>query len=401
MKILVLDEFLSYPVDSGKKVRTYNILKQLSIGHQLLLLTYVWGDRSESKGLEHFKTLGIEVATVQRNDPKKSGLRFYAALFRNMFSKLPFIVDGHLSQAYADRLQQALREFQPEVVMAEWSPYSIYLRKVSGPPRVAIAHNLESSIWRGYVEKTTNPLKKAFVKYQYGKVRAFEDDIFSWLDGLIAVSPLELKQVRERFPNLQATLVDNGVDTDYFAPGDEPQDDHLITFCGSMDWRPNQDAVQYTIEAILPSLRKLIEPVQLLVVGRQPPARLVAFGQKHGVEFTGSVDDVRPYVRRSALSIVPLRIGGGSRLKILEALSMKKAVVSTALGAEGLNLAPGRHIAIADQPDQFAQTVAELLNDKPHRQQMAEAGHRQVIAHYRWEELAKVQAEFLESLARK
>lgn len=398
MKILVLDEFLSYPVDSGKKVRTYNIMKQLATNHTLMLLTYVWGDPSESAGLEQFKSLGIEIAAVRRNDPKKSGLRFYLALLRNLFSKLPYIVDGHVSSAYAERLKLSLRDFQPDVVMAEWSPYSIYLRHVTGLPRVAVAHNLESSIWRGYVEKTSNPLKRAYIAHQYRKVIAFEDDIFSWLDGLVTVSPLELDEVRRRFPKLNTSLVDNGVDTAYFAPGSEPEESDLITFCGSMDWRPNQDAIQYMIEEIMPRLRQLIEPVRLLVVGRQPPEWLVALGHKHGVEFTGSVEDVRPYVRRSALSVVPLRIGGGSRLKILEALSMKKAVVSTTLGAEGLALTPDEHITIADQPDQFARAVADLLKDKAKRQKLAEAGHRQVAQRYRWDSLAKLQAGFLESL---
>jgi len=401
MKILVLDEFLSYPVDSGKKVRTYNILRQMSSEHRLLLLTYVWGDPGEAIGLEHYRSLGIEVATVPRKDPKKSGLRFYMALLRNLFSRLPYIVDGHFSRPYADRLRQALTDFQPDIVMAEWSPYAVYLRDVTGIPRIAIAHNLESSIWRGYVEKTSNSLKRSFVSYQYRKVEAFENDIFSWLDGLITVSPLELQQVQKRFPSLRSVLVDNGVDPSYFKPGPEPEDPHLIAFCGSMDWRPNQDAIQFMIEDIMPHLRRMIEPVRLLVVGRQPPAWLLALGRRYGVEFTSSVDDVRPYVRRSAVSVVPLRIGGGSRLKILEALSMKKAVVSTSLGAEGLELTPNQHIVVADQPEPFARAVAELLTDPARRQQLAEAGYRKVVERYRWEELAKRQSEFLNSLVKK
>jgi glycosyltransferase involved in cell wall biosynthesis len=284
--------------------------------------------------------------------------------------------------------------------MAEWSPYAIYLKNLTGTPRVAVAHNLESSIWRAYVEKAGNPLKRAFINHQYHRVQAFENRIFRQLEGLITVSPLELDQVRTRHPKLNAVLVDNGVDLEYFSLGDETEEDHLVTFTGSMDWRPNQDAVVYLIEDILPQLRQLVESVRLVIVGRQPPEWLVNLGRKHAVEFTGSVEDVRPYVRRSAVSIVPLRIGGGSRLKILEALGMKKAIVSTTLGAEGLELENGRDLIIADQPRPFAEAVAELMADPERRHRLGERGHARVSERYRWQELARVQIEFLESLVK-
>ena len=401
MKILVLDEFLSYPVDSGKKVRTYNLLRQMARHHTITLQTYVWGDPAEKVGLEHFRSLGIEVVAVPRRDPRKSGARFYWALFRNLFSPLPYIVDGHVSDRYAEALATTIARVRPDIALAEWSPYSVYLKPLAGIPRVAVAHNLESSIWRGYVEQAANPAKRAYARHQHRKVVAFEDEIFGWLDGLITVSPVELAHVAARYPRLNAVLVDNGVDTDYFSPATEEEDDNLIAFTGSMDWRPNQDAVQYFTTAILPELRRRAEAVTAVVVGRRPPEWLAALGRKHGVIFTGSVDDVRPWVRRAAVSIVPLRIGGGSRLKILEALAMKKAVVSTTLGAEGLDLKSGEHLLIADTPGEFAAAVAGLLADRARRRQLGEAGYRQVIRKYRWEELGSVQLRFLESLAHK
>ena len=398
MKILVLDEFLCYPVDSGKKVRTYNLLKNLASRHSITLLAFVWGDQREQVGIEHLSSLGIKVVTVPRTNPSKSGLAFYTKLFANLFSSQPYIVAGHVSTAYRERLSSLIVQLKPDILLAEWSPYAIYLEQYRSIPRAAVAHNLESSIWRGYLEKSETFARRKYIGLQYEKVLRFENRIFGWLDGLITVSPLELEVVRKSHPKLRATLVDNGVDTEFFCPSDRVIDDKLISFTGSMDWRPNQDAIDYFIHSILPLVRKQEPDVKTLIIGRQPPKWLVDLGARHGVEFTGSVDDVRPFVHRSAVSIVPLRIGGGSRLKILEALSMEKAVVSTMLGAEGLDVMNNEQIVIADAPDQFADAIVALLRNKSERARLGTNGRKLVTNKYRWENLAAVQSAFLESL---
>jgi sugar transferase (PEP-CTERM/EpsH1 system associated) len=399
VKILVLDEFLSYPVDSGKKVRTYNILKQLSSKHRITLLTFVWGDAREESGLAHFRSLGIDVLTIRRANPKKSGPGFYFRLFANLFSSLPYIVDGHYLRPYADRLAELIAEWKPDIILAEWSPYSIYLRGFAGLPRVAVAHNLESNIWKGYVEKCTNPVKRLYIAGQYKKVIRFEDHIFNWLEGLITVSPVEYEQVAEKYPKIKVALVENGVDIEYFSPSDVAEDETLISFTASMDWRPNQDAMQYFIREIWPLLKARMAEIQMLVIGRGAPDWLVALGEKNGLRFTGAADDIRPYVHSSAVSVVPLRIGGGSRLKILEAAAMGKAIVSTRLGAEGLQVRPDEHLLIADTPQEFADAIVRLLKNREMRRKLGQAGRRLVCNRYRWENLAAIQSEFLESLA--
>jgi len=398
MKILVLDEFLSYPINSGKKVRTCNILKQLSLHHEITLLVYVWGDKDELAGIEYYKSLGINTETVERNNPEKKGLKFYISLFKNLFSSLPYIVDSHYKASYASRLSRLINEWQPDILMAEWSPYSIYFSKITGIPKVAVAHNLESRIWRGYVEKCTNPIKRWYISHQNKKVLRFEDDIFKWLDGLILVSPVELKTINKKYPALNAILVDNGVDIDYFALSDIDEDNRLVSFVGVLDWRPNQDGVNYFIDTILPILRNKVKDVKVSIIGRDAPEWLSAKGARHNVEFTGPVDDVRPFMYKSAVMIVPLRIGGGSRLKILESLSMGKAVVSTCLGAEGLNLKDGEHLLITDEPERFADTIVELLNNPEKRRQLGENGRKLVTSQYQWKDLAAVQNKFLEKI---
>ncbi len=398
MKILVLDEFLCWPVDSGKKVRTYNLLRHLATRHKITLLCFVWGDEREREGIEHLRSVGIEVVTVTRGNPAKSGAAFYWKLFTNLFSPLPYIVAGHLSSIYRSRLAQLITDDRPDLLLAEWSPYAIYLKEHSHIPRAAVAHNIESSIWRGYVEKSESWARRAYVSLQYRKVTRFERQIFGWLDGLITVSPIEQEQVQKEYSNLRVPLVDNGVDTGYFAPSPSVQEECLVSFTGSMDWRPNQDGVDYFIRTVLPLLREKVPEVKLLIIGRQPPDWLVAMGKEHAVEFTGSVPDVRPDVRRTAVSIVPLRIGGGSRLKILEALAMEKAVVSTTLGAEGLAVVSGKHLLIADEPEAFAVAVARLLRDQNERRRLGVAGRALVTDKYQWDRLAATMSGFLEEL---
>ena len=398
MKILVVDEFLCYPVDSGKKVRTYNLLRHLSARHEITLLAYVWGDAKEQEGISHLQSLGVKVVNVQRNDPVKSGLAFYLKLLTNLFSPLPYIVAGHISSAYREQLARQVMEIKPDLLLAEWSPYAIYLKDYRGIPRVAVAHNIESSIWRGYVEQSGSWAKRVYVKYQYHKVLRFEHGIFGWLEGLITVSPVEEKYIRSEYPSLKVALVDNGVDTEYFAPSNFVQEDLLVSFTGSMDWRPNQDGVEHFIRSVVPLLKAQVPEAKLLIIGRQPPDWLVKLGNENGVQFTGSIPDVRPDMYRTAVSIVPLRIGGGSRLKILEALAMEKAIVSTRLGAEGLAVNDGEHLVIADDAKSFADAIARLLRDPNRRRQMGKAGRALVTEKYRWDRLAEKMSGFLEGV---
>jgi glycosyltransferase involved in cell wall biosynthesis len=190
------------------------------------------------------------------------------------------------------------------------------------------------------------------------------------------------------------------VDTTYFRPLAAREVPQRLVFTGSMDWFPNEDAILYFVEAILPRIRAEIDGITLTVVGRNPSARLRAAVEPAGVVVTGTVDDVRPYVDEAALYIVPLRAGGGTRLKIFEALSMGKAVVSTKVGAEGLALTPGRDVVIADEPDAFAASVVALLRDPARRFAIGRAGRQLVQSRYSWEQVSSEFEQHCQSIAR-
>lgn len=183
--------------------------------------------------------------------------------------------------------------------------------------------------------------------------------------------------------------IPTGVDTEYFSPAATPVAADQLVFTGAMDWYPNEDAILHFVDAILPLIRREAPDVRLSVVGRNPSPSLRAVATRAGVHVTGTVDDVRPFVRAASVYVVPLRVGGGTRLKIFEALAMGKAVVSTSVGAEGLPLVAGEHFLSADDPAAFAQSVLKLMRDPQAREGLGLAGRRLVAARYSWGEVGR------------
>jgi glycosyltransferase involved in cell wall biosynthesis len=194
-------------------------------------------------------------------------------------------------------------------------------------------------------------------------------------------------------------VIENGVDVEYFSPQEEDIDNNMLVFTGSMDWRPNQDAVSYFVAEILPRIRERVPSINAVFVGRDPPKGILKLGKLNGVIVTGTVEDVRPFIARAGVYIVPLRIGGGSRIKILEALAMKKPVVSTSVGAEGLRVKPGENIIIVDRAEEFAEAVVSCLGDTDLSRALGKKGRMLVEKYYRWEELGKKYNDYLIAVA--
>jgi glycosyltransferase involved in cell wall biosynthesis len=195
--------------------------------------------------------------------------------------------------------------------------------------------------------------------------------------------------------------VPTGVDTEFFQPsGDQAIDPHNVVFTGSMDWLPNEDAIRYYTDQILPLIRRAIPDATLTVVGRNPYPGLVELSRRDpSVVVTGRVDDVRPYIERAAAYVVPLRIGGGTRLKIFEAMAMEKAIVSTSIGAEGLPVRDGRELRIADTPETFAASLADLLKNPEAAKELGQEAGRVVRERFGWIGVAKRFSEICETTA--
>lgn len=395
MKILVLDEEFPYPFNTGKRIRSYHLIQQLAAQHEIFYLAY---GRAESESYLHLEKSRIHPIPVRGHIPKKSGLLFYLRLGANLFSRLPYIVTSHHSRAYTSAVRNAVASIRPDRILCEWTPYAVFLQDVGGARTVIVAHNIESAIWRRYAEHEKSGLKKWYIGRQAAKVTHFEQTVFRAADGITAVTDTDARQITALAAGTPVCVVENGVDLAYFAPENSATRGQRLVFTGSMDWRPNQDAAEFFIKEIFPLLRPRYPGLKVFFVGRNPPLHTRELSNTPGVTVTGTVEDVRPFIRDAAVYIVPLRIGGGSRLKILEALAMGKAVVSTSVGAEGLAITDGQEFLLADTPEEFARQVAYVLDHENIGRRLGEAGRRLVEGRYGWDMIAERLEQFVVKL---
>jgi glycosyltransferase involved in cell wall biosynthesis len=345
---------------------------------------------------EAMRALGIETVVVDRAVPPKSGPGFYARLASNLLSPLPYSVATHASPALAEVVRNFAAENAVDVWHCEWTPYAQVLRDALGEHLAearwsVMAHNVESLIWQRYTETAENPVKRWYIRQQLRKFERFERWAYSNATAAIAVSREDAKLMRDEFGAIRVKVVENGVDVEYFKPQrDVERDPAQMLFMGSLDWRPNQDGAIQLLTEILPRVRAQVPHATAVLVGRRPPEWLRAkVAATPGAELHADVPDVRPFLARCGFLVVPLRIGGGSRLKILEALAAGTPVVSTRVGAEGLELTPEQDLLVADSPEELTEKALAAIQRPEELADTAESGRQQVLAHYSWDLLAE------------
>ncbi len=395
MKILIIDEEFPYPLNSGKRLRTSNLTYELALTNDVSYLAF--GDIA-SEAAKHFKSKNIQPIAVTPINNKKSGLSFYLKLMTNLFSSEPYIVTSHYSSEFETQLLKLINEQKFDVIICEWTPYAQYVKNITKSKSIIVAHNIESDIWKRYYENESNPLKRFYIGLQYKKVLNFEKNCFKWVDGATAVSSIDASFIKKLNLPYTPAIIENGVDTDFFTPSDTTPLPHRLAFTGSMDWRPNQDAAEFFASEILPLLKKSIPDIEAYFIGRNPPPHIKELNKIDGITITGMVDDVRTYIADGSLYIVPLRIGGGSRLKILEAMGMKKPIISTSVGAEGLEVTDLHDILIADTPQEFCDTILKALKDKALCDKIAKNGFSLVHEKYKWSSIGKKLNKYLSEL---
>jgi len=390
MKVVIVDGDLSYPPTSGKRIRTLHLMLRLARRHQITYLCRGNGDPQEARqATEFLGDHGIATRIIAHPLPRKSGPLFYARLAANLLSPLPYSVASHNCAAIRQAITAYADEHPVDLWQFEWMPYADALRNRPDARRVLIAHNVDSLIWQRYAENEKNALKRWYFRQQGRKLERYERQVYAQFDRVIAVSPDDAA-LAERLYGLHNTcVVENGIDRAYFTATPGPREPHRILFLGALDYRPNRDAVDLLLERVFPQVRAQVPSAQLCLVGRNPPAALVQrVAALPNVELHANVADVRPHLGRSGVMAVPLRIGGGSRLKILEALACGLPVVSTRIGAEGLALVPGRDLVVVEDVEQMAGALVEALRAPEQAQALAEHGRRVVLAHYDWDVLA-------------
>ena len=390
MRILWLKTELLHPVDKGGKIRSYQMLKELKQDHHVTYLTLDDGS-APSTAVEQAREYCQELVRVPHRTTAKFGAEFYSELAANLFSSLPYAIEKYASAGMRDEVAQRVEHGRFDVVVCDFLALAGNVPAGLCCPTVLFQHNVEAVIWRRLCEVQKNAVKKIYFREQWRKMRNFEAEMCRQFGAVVAVS-VEDRETMSRDYNVQNVFdIPTGVDVDYFRPSGRiaVQANNLV-FTGSMDWLPNEDGIRYFIEEILPLVRREVPDVTLTVVGRDPYPALVDLSKRdRSVLVTGRVEDVRPYMERACGYIVPLRIGGGTRLKIYEAMAMGKTVVSTTVGAEGLPVKNGEELILADGSGAFASAVVKVLTEPELAARLGERAASTVREKYGWKNVAE------------
>lgn len=353
-----------HPVDKGGKIRTYNMLRELKRHHHVTYLTLDDGT-ADVAARDDALQYCHELVCVPHNPGEKFTSRFYLELAGNLFARLPYAIRKYQSTHLQKEIRERTRSGKIDLVVCDFLAPAGNVPSDLDCPTVLFQHNVEAMIWRRHHEIQRNLVKKGYLFSEWLKMRAFEKKACRSFDAVVAVSQEDCEQMRNEYGVTAVFEVPTGVDTNFFKPrSNVAADPHNIVFTGSMDWLPNEDAITYFTQEVMPLIKRTIPDVTLTVVGRNPYPSLVELARRdRSLIVTGRVDDVRPYMERAAAYVVPLRIGGGTRLKIYEAMAMEKAIVSTTIGAEGLPLNDGVELLLADTAKAIAAAVIKVLSD--------------------------------------
>ena len=400
MHILWIKTELLHPVDKGGRIRTYQMLRALKRRHRVTYVTLDDGTAAPDAA-ERAREYCDALVRVPFAPPAKGSPAFFADLARNALSPLPYAVARYRSAALRSRIVELCRRGDVDVVVCDFLAPSLNVPDDLDVPTVLFQHNVEAMIWERHAQVATHPVKRLYMREQWRRMLRHERAECRRFDHVVAVSPQDAAVFRGEFGLASVSDVPTGVDTEFFRPsGAEPREPRGLVFTGSMDWMPNEDAIRFFVDQILPPLRARVPDVTLTVVGRNPPAAIRALAETDPtIRVTGSVPDVRPYIERAAVFVVPIRVGGGTRLKIFEAMAMERPVVSTTIGAEGLPVRDGVDALLADEPQAFADAVAALLLDPARAAAIGDAAAAAVRAEYGWDGVAARFAAICQAVA--
>lgn len=386
MNVLFLQNRVLFPADAGGKLRTLNVVRHLARWHNL---TYVCSARPEDEPyLPQMQALGLRVEAVPRPAGSWGKAGVYAAAVRNLFSSLPLSIAKNYDPAMRARVQALLAQEPFDLIVCDFLQTALCAVGLPGPPRLLFQHNVEAEIFRRHAETNAGLWGRYFAS-QWRRMADFEAAVGKAFDLVVAVSEKDRAYFEDAYgwPNVRA--IDTGVDTTYFQPASTPGIPGRVLFLGSLDWMPNQQGVTFFVQHVWPAIRARHPRATFQIVGRHPSRDVRKLHGLDGIEVVGTVPDVRPYLAEAEVVVVPLLVGGGTRLKIFEAMAAGKAVVSTTIGCEGLPVEPGKHLLVADEPAELAGAVGALLDSPASRATLTGAALALVVEKYGAETVAR------------
>ena len=396
--MLILSPFIPLPATEGGRIRVVNLLKHLSPECHITLLAPK-SFNSTPRDEEFIRDMGVDLV-VAGDMPRLS-----IGSIRFLWAGYPIPLAKYRIKALAEEFRSLTGREKFDVIQFEMLHAGQYLPDLRrsplnrNTPSILIQHNIDSVVWARLYRNASSPLRKLGAFIQSLEFRRIERRLCPMFDLCVSMSKRDAERLRRIAHDVRIEIVPNGVDLEYFRPREDEVRWNRVVYVGSMDWYPNEDAVLYFYEHMWPIIRREVPEAEFYVVGQYPGPRVKALDSKDGVHVTGLVEDIRPYVASAAVFVVPLRIGGGTRLKILEALAMGKAVVSSGIGCEGLDLTAGKDLIVADDPEEFAGWVIRLMRDEVERERLARSGHKKAINHFGWDRMAEKMLRIYADLA--
>ncbi len=387
--ILLISPWLPWPPHDGARIRILETLRYLAGHHRVTLFAHVHDDRER----EHVGALRAFCADVQVADLSSRSSRRVGRMIRAALTGAPLIQGMHFDGGFAGRIAAATERQKFDIVHIEFSLIARYAAAVSrrhGSKLVLSTHNIESQRFARELELSSRSFRRFVLQADQLLFGNWEKKTVRQFDGAIAVSELDRQWLEEQLPGRPVAVAPNGVDTDFFRPrSPTTARADTIVFTGVMDYPPNEDAVIWFAEQAWPLLRRRRPELVFQIVGTRPTVRVAALAAIAGVEVTGEVPDVRPYVERALAFVVPLRSGGGTRLKILQAMSIGCPVISTRLGAEGLAVGDRDNILFAERPEEFVAGVEELGSSPELSDRLSTSARSLVLQRYDWQSCLK------------
>lgn len=393
MKILWANPHFLHPTTKGGQIRTLEMLRHLHQWHEIHYVALE--NPAEPEGVARSSEYCSKPYPIPHRLPRRGSPAFVVQAAANLVNPLPLAVSRYQSGAMKQRIAELLRNEHFDRLVCDFlfaAPNIPSLEKA-----LLFQHNVETTIWDRHVETAPDAFRRAFFRVQRNRMARYEGKACRQAAHVVAVSGKDANRFRTQFGVSRVSEVPTGVDVGAFTPPAEPAERIAdLVFVGSMDWLPNIDGCTYFINEILPLIRRSRPDCTVAIVGRSPGKNILEFAERDPkILVSGTVPDIRPYFWGSSLSIVPLRIGGGTRLKIYEAMAARIPIVSTTVGAEGLPVVQGKNIFLADTPEDFACRTLQLLDNRDLGNRMAADAWDMVSSQYSWEHASRVFEEIL------
>ena len=378
MKILYVCHRFPFPPKRGGKIRPFNMIRHLSARHEVHVASIARSaqEAQEGQGLAAY-CAHYEMGRVSD-----------AVQTLRMLVRLPSATPSSMGYFHSPQLKRRIDALVAserfDLVFVHCSSVAPYVENIRATPKILDFGDMDSQKWREYARFKPFPLSLGY-RLEAAKLERAEKRLARRFDLCTATTRAEWETLEGYGTGVASDWFPNGVDSDYFAPGDEVYDADTICFVGRMDYYPNQECMFEFCARTLPLLRKRRSTLKLLIVGADPSPAVQRLGELAGVTVTGSVPDVRPYLRRSALMVAPLNIARGTQNKILEAMASGVPVVTSRIAAGGVDAAAPDHFLAGSSPDEYAGAILRILDDPAERQRLSRAGRARMLSHHAWD----------------